>query len=153
MTAYATVADALALYGSNYVITSKDDDGDGTLDTTSFELFLSAATDKINSYLAGRVPLPLEIVTGDIKKYTIDIAIFECCPSAAEATEQKTGRYKMAMDWLQKFADNKVKVADQDGTNVGLSKTRRAVLVNSTEQESSLSTGSRDYTRAKLRGL
>ena len=112
---YATVQDALDLYGSDYVVTSADRNNDGALDEEAFQVALDTATNRINGYLVGKgLPLPLDPVPPDIKTYCIDLAIYIACPTADVLTESKTDRYKDAIEYLKMVARGQIRLVQDD---------------------------------------
>ena len=112
---YATVQDALDLYGSDYVVTSADRDNDGVLDEEAFQRALDAATNRINGFLVGKgLPLPLDPVPEDIKVYCIDLAVYIACPTADVLTESKTDRYKDAIEYLKMVARGQIRLVQDD---------------------------------------
>lgn len=117
--ALASVDDAIALYGSDYVIVSFDRDGNGVIDTAAAELHLDVATATIYGYLKGRIALPLQTVPADMKKYCIDIAIHDGCPRASVMTQEKKDRYQAAQAWLRGIRDNKIVLVDENADRQG----------------------------------
>jgi phage gp36-like protein len=144
--AYATQADAELLYGSDYVTVAFDRDGDGVIDSGLPELLFDIATAEINSFLAGRVPLPLSTVPSDVMMRCVDIAIYRACPSAAELTEEKTTRFKAAHDWLKMVAANEIKLTD-DGDSLGTHLTQRARIITGANSYYEQDEGSRYFSR------
>jgi phage gp36-like protein len=152
--AYATSADAIALYGEDFIITSFDRDNNGTLDTAAIDRMLSAATATINGYLKGRVTLPLASVPEDLVKYCVDIAVYDGCPSASVMTEQKTRRYDSAMTWLRGVRDNKIVLADASGDKQGGDHlTAGPEVIPMVGNTVEIDCGARDFTRESMRGL
>lgn len=155
--AYHTLQDAIDLYGTTYVTVSCDRDGDGSVDTAAFEAMSDVVAAMINGYLLGRVPLPLAEVPKDLKKYSIDITIYELCPSQSVRTEEKTKRYDAAMSWLRAVKDNKIKLtvggADAPAAATGAHLTAGPAVVPASTAVFEIESGSRDYTRDKLKGL
>lgn len=149
--AYATVAEAIELYGEDYVTVSFDRNNDGVLDTAAATRMLDVATAKINGYLKGRITLPLASVPDDLKKYCIDIAIYEGCPRASVMTEQKRDRNEAAMVWLRGIRDNKIVLADVAGERQGgPNEMQIAEAVPMAGNQAELIEGSREFTRQSL---
>jgi len=156
--AYATVLTAISLYGEDAVIVGTDRDKDGARDTGVFELFLDAATNEIDGYLAGRVPLPLIPVPKNIAIYCVDIAMYRSRPTADVLTEEITKRYDAAVRYLEMVATNKIRLVAPDPTdpNVVGATVNSAVQADTLTERETLEVadfGARRFTRDTLRGL
>lgn len=126
---YASLADANLLYGTEYVTMAFDRDRDSAVDTGLAELMFRLATTEIDSFLVGRVPLPLDPVPLDVMMRCVDIAIYRACPSAAQLTEEKTKRFDAAQAWLTMVAKGEIKLTNNEGGSAGTHLTNRADLV------------------------
>ena len=117
--AYATVANANALYGADAIAVCCDrDPEDGSLDTTSFEVHLDNATDMMDGYLLGRYPLPLETPPAIFKRICVDIARYTAS-SPAVMTTQIEELYKAAMLYMRDVAQNRIKLKIAPDTTTG----------------------------------
>lgn len=114
--AYATVTQATDLYGTAYITIACDRDGNGTLDTTSFEKHLATASKQIDAYLLGRYALPLSSPPEYFQKLAVDIAVYNACPTADVRTVEMTDRYKEAIRYLEMIAQNKIKLETSTNT-------------------------------------
>jgi phage gp36-like protein len=148
--AYATVAQATDLYGLAYLTIVCDRNGDGTLDSTSFEKNLEVATRQMNAYLLGRYSLPLLTPPEHFQKLCTDIAVYNAAPSADVRTVEMKDRYVEAIKFMELCATGKVKLevtADATAVNASLSST--------VETKSTISVVSEDrqFRRDDLKGL
>lgn len=152
MAAYADIDFATSLYGEDYVKVSFDRDGDGEIDTVATEMVFEVVSSEIDSYLVGRVPLPLTDVPLDLKMRCVDLCIYRMCPDAARLTEEKKARFEAAISYLKMVARNEVKLTFDSAPAAGTHLTQRARIVTQ-EEACSDQDGSRMFSRRKLRGL
>lgn len=117
--AYATEADAIAIYGTDYVTVSADKDGDGSIDTALFAAALDRATSIINGKLAGRVALPLVTVPDDLMGYCVDLAIYYASVTCDVMTDQKREMHKGAISALDSMAKNMTSMGQEDPPDNG----------------------------------
>lgn len=129
MAAYADIAFATSVYGEDFVTTSFDRNNDGIIDTTDVELMFEIVTAEIDSYLVGRVPLPLTTVPLDLKMRCVDLCIYRMCPDASRATTEKTERYKAAIAWLELVAANKIRLTVDHEKATGTHETMKATII------------------------
>lgn len=128
MAAYATIAFATSVYGSDYVTVSFDRNNDGTIDTVDTELMLEIVSAEIDSFLVGKVPLPLTEVPLDLQMRCIDLCVYRMCPDASRLTTEKTERFKAAQKWLEMVAEGKIKLAADGTALTGANLNQRATL-------------------------
>lgn len=151
--AYATAQDALDRYDEDYVVVSCDRDGDGVLDTASFELALADASDWIDSYLMGRYTLPLTVIPRRFIRICIDVAIFESSETADTMTTLKQDRFKRAQEFMEAVAAGKLR-AVRDGVNTtSRNKPGSAAIITQHTQRDEREHGSRLFSRDKLRNM
>lgn len=112
--AYATQQDIVDLYGEEYLLLSADRDGDGTADTGVASAALTAASSEIDSYLSSKYDLPLADTPSHLTKICVDVAIYHMCPSAPALTEEKSTRYKAAVQWLRDVAKGVIQLGLPD---------------------------------------
>lgn len=150
--AYATIDFAVQLYGVDYVTVAFDRDNDGVIDTIATEAMLEIVSAEIDSYLVGRVPLPLTNVPLDLKMRCVDMAIYRMCPDAARLTTEKTDRFKAAESWLKMVARNEIKLT-YEGASTGTHLTERARIVTATAAHSEQETDARWFSRENLKDV
>lgn len=150
MAAYATVAQATDLYGLAYLTIVCDRNGDGTLDTASFEKHLNVATRQMNAYLLGRYSLPLATPPEHFQKVCTDIAVYNAAPGADVRTVEMKDRYIEAIKFMELIATGKVKLevaADTTAANVSVT---AQVQTKSTIE---IISDDRQFRRDSLKGL
>jgi phage gp36-like protein len=151
--AYATAQDALDRYDEDYVIVSCDRDGDGALDTASFELALDDASDWIDSYLIGRYTLPLTVIPRRFIRICIDVAIFESSESADTMTQLKRDRFDRAKEFMEAVAAGKLRAVRDGIKATGANKPGSATIITQRTQRDEREHGSRLFSRDKLRNM
>jgi len=111
---YATRADAINLYGTEYVLSAVTREGSPS--TRSLEQGLEEASSEIDSYAAVQysTPMVLAAVPAILKRYCIDICIYVCSADAGSVTEEKRKRYEDAIDWCKLLAKGLVEVPGAD---------------------------------------
>lgn len=159
MTAYADTDYGIALYGPDYITVSFDRDQDGILgagDLAAAALMFDVVTARFNGILLGRVPLPFAEVPLDIKKYCVDVVVYEMCPTQSTRTEEKIKRKDDAESWLRAVRDNKVKFAvggaDEPASANAPHLTQGPATVTAEQSTFEMDPGAREYTREKLKG-
>jgi len=152
--AYATIADATALYGTDYVTVAFDRDGDGSIDTTAAELMLEVVSAEMDSFFVGRVePLPISPVPLDLKMRCIDLAIYRMCPDAARLTEEKTKRFDAAQAWLKMVAKGEIKLTHDSAAVTGANLAQRARVVTAATADGSQGDDTRWFSRKRLKSV
>lgn len=152
MASYASIEDAIALYGTEYVTLSCDRDRDGLPDTDVMESALLSASDQIDGFIIGREPLPLNPVPVVLKKICVDIAIYDCCPSQQSLTEQKTKRYEAAMRYMEKIGLGKLRLSAA-GVGVGANQSQTSTTNTACTNSVLASPGSRRMSRGQMRDI
>ena len=108
--AYATVQDAIDLYGESYVLTSVDRDKDGKVDNNALKNALKQASSLLDSYIGFRYVVPVSPVPQILKKFTIDIAIYESSPGTLARTKEKRERFEDAIKWAKDVSAGKAAI-------------------------------------------
>lgn len=106
MPSYATEADAVGLYGTDYIAVATDRTNTGAIDSGLLQRMLDRATSLINGKLADRVPLPLDPVPDDIVGYCVDLAVYWASVTCDSMTEQKATLFEQATKALEYMAKN-----------------------------------------------
>lgn len=121
--AYATQADAEALYGEAYVLRAVDRDEDGKPDLTALTAAFANASNEIDSYASVRYPVPVAPTPSIFVQFCIDIAFYRLAYDPAHGlSDEKQARYDNAIKWLTRLAKGEVSVgaADPAGAAVDL---------------------------------
>lgn len=145
---YATEADAITLYGEDYVIVASDRDDDGDVDGPSLDQALVSASSEIDTYLGVRYDLPIPSTAVDalqyLKRVAVDIAIYALSPGALSRTDEKRTRYEDAIKWLTNVSTAKAVLPGMPGEGDGTIEGQPgAVLISEP----------RLFTRGKMRGI
>jgi phage gp36-like protein len=154
MAAYADIAFATSLYGSDYVTVAFDRDNDGVVDTVAAELMFDIVSAEIDSFLVNKVPMPLTEVPLDLKMRCVDLCIYRMCPEASRLTTEKIDRFKAAQKWLEMVAEGVIKLTADGAALTGANKNQKATLTTAAtaaqDQESDARWFKRDRTNRCL---
>lgn len=144
---YALQADIQALYGLELLYIVADRDRDQVLDTAAIASALELATSEINSKLSIRYPVPLPVVSDDIKRICIDIAVYRLALSADALTKEIERRYEIAREDLMAMAKGTI------GIGIPSADPKPAAGSDLIGGEIMVSGNDRLMTRQQLRGL
>lgn len=120
MTPYATIADIEKRYPQETLVILTNDFNDGSADWDYAEILqpnLAAASSEIDSFLAKRYRVPLNVVPDIIKSFCVDIALSISSPSAAGHAKLIQERADYARKHLQKIADDEADLPNVDTSN------------------------------------
>jgi phage gp36-like protein len=148
--AYATEAQAIAIYGTAYITLACDRDDNGTLDSTAFALALDIATLEMDGYLLGRYPLPLETPPAHFQKLCVDIAVYNAAAVGTVATDLIAKRYEAAIHYMELVAANKVKLELAPATTAANAAYTPTLQTKSTIE---IVSTDRQFKRDSLKGL
>ncbi|MFA5825840.1 MAG: DUF1320 domain-containing protein [Gallionellaceae bacterium] len=107
---YATLADLIDQFDEHEVLALTDRNGDGVPDAPLVAKALLRASNTIDSYLAGRFPLPLSVVPDQLVDLCCDIARYKLVGSTVTETEEVRNRYKDALKALEQIRDGKLDI-------------------------------------------
>lgn len=110
MAAYATIEDAIAIYGEPYVSVLCDRDDNGLPDRTALTRHLEIATSHMDGYLLGHYPLPLANPPAHFVKLCVDIALYNAAPTQDVRTDELRQRAEDATRYLELLAAGKVRL-------------------------------------------
>ena len=145
---YTTNTDIQTRLGSALYIQLTDDSGTGSADSAKADDARIAAESEIDSYLATRFRVPLDLSTepdvqSAIKSAVIDLAIYRLHCRKPPVPADVTRRRIEAIDWLQRIADGDIQLPatlpPADNTALGTL--------------ASTSSGARQFTRDTLRDI
>ena len=142
MADYTNKADLITRFGEQELIelTNREEESTGEIIDTVLNMAINDAEALVNSYIRGRVPLPLSDVPQPIPKITADIARFYLHGDHLTDTVEKN--YDEAISWLKSVSSGRVTIA-LDSTE--------ATLAGTTGDASARGPG-RTFTRSSLAG-
>lgn len=116
--AYCVYDDIKAMIDVAELIQATDDDGAGVVDMGHINAAITDADAEIDGYLSGRYELPMSPVPAVLKKFSVDMAIFNILSRRLGSPESRENRYKNAVRFFEKVAKGEVKLGldDPDGT-------------------------------------
>lgn len=105
---YATRDDMVRQFGETECIALSDRDYTGEIDDDVLNGGLERATATIDSYLAGRYPVPWTDTPGILTGKCCDIARYELTGAETQNTEEIRQRYEDAIRYLERVADGRI---------------------------------------------
>lgn len=112
--AYATDADMLARFGFAQIVRVTDDTGAyAAIDAARLQTRLDDAAAEIDSYIAGRVALPLDPVPQILVRIACDIAWYHLLGDRGGDIEAARARYQDAIAFLRRVAAGEVALGDE----------------------------------------
>lgn len=110
MPSYATIQEALDLYGDAYIQTSSDRNLDGKVDADALQDALDKASSLIDSYIGFRYDVPVTPIPDILKQCAIDIAVYKSSPGRLARTKDKRDRYDDCIAWLKDVSNGKAAI-------------------------------------------
>jgi phage gp36-like protein len=106
---YITNADIQQRVGAEAYVQLADDDGDGQADTGVVDEVRLGAEGEVNSYLARRYAVPIDLTThadlaGLLASVTLDLAEYRLRVRRPPVPQETLGRRSQAVDWLTRVA-------------------------------------------------
>lgn len=112
---YSTIDDFTGRITETELIALTDEAGAGEVDTTAVSKAIADADEEIDGYLGTRLPLPLSTVPSILKKYSVDIAIYNLYTLRQDSIPDiRRDRYKNAIAFLAKVAEGKISLGASD---------------------------------------
>lgn len=112
--AYATEAEMLARFGFDQIVRVTDDTGAYVaINSARLQTRLDDAAAEIDSYLAGRVALPLTPVPQILVRLACDIAWYHLLGDRGGEIEAARARYTDAVAFLRRVASGEVSLGDE----------------------------------------
>lgn len=146
--AYCILADIQEQIPESDLIQLTDDSDTGAVDTTVTDRAIADADAEINGYCAERYAVPFSPVPDIVRKFSVDICIYNLFSRRQGAGEDRRNRYNDAIRFLQNVAKGLVTLGvdspaetTQDTVSVSTSKSDR---IFSTGRKSDGSSGSLD---------
>lgn len=116
--AYATLQDAIDLYGEDYVLVSVDRDVNGAVDDDAVTAAFANASSKADSYLSERYSVPVTPVPDALVECVVDLAIYRLSSGpGAGLTDEKAKRADAALAWLKDIAKGLANLAVDTDTD------------------------------------
>ncbi len=111
--AYITNADIQERLGNDSYVQLTDDDGNGSADVGVVNEARLAAEGEVNSYLARRYQVPINLTTHPdladlLASITLDLVEFRLRSRRPPVPEDAKLRQSQALDWLARVADGRV---------------------------------------------
>jgi phage gp36-like protein len=108
MMAYSAQDDILDQLDEAILIQLTDDEGTGSVNADRVAQAIADADAEIDGYLASRHQVPLDPVPENIRKYSVDIAIYNLFSRRADTLpDTRKERYQAAVRYLEKVAEGK----------------------------------------------
>lgn len=113
--AYCTRDDILELTDEATLIALTDDAAAGTVDDAKVERAIADAEQEIDASLGMRTSLPLSTVPALVRKWAVDIAVYNLCSRRdAEVPEVRRKRYDDARADLKAYRDGRISLGVED---------------------------------------
>jgi len=104
---YAAQSDIVTLYSEDALFVA-DRDGDGVVDAPAVERALTYASSEIDSHIAVRYPIPLDLPVPDlVVQFCVDIALYRLALSADVLSDEHRRRYEDALASLKRIGEGK----------------------------------------------
>jgi phage gp36-like protein len=116
--AYATAQDMEDQFGLRELTALTDRDNVGVVDEAVLARALSDADAEIDSYLAGRYPLPLSSSYPVLARHAANMARYYLTGAEATETEPVRVRYKDAIRYLESIRDGKTRLGAEGAEQV-----------------------------------
>ena len=127
--AYCTLDDLKEKISEDQLIQLTDDDDAGAIASSRTDRAIQDAESEIDSYCAARYKVPLYPVPGIIRKYCVDIAVYNLFQRRRGAPEDRYRDYKSAITFLQNVAAGKATLGEQPEPEPPEESTAQASLV------------------------
>lgn len=101
---YATRQDMVDAFGERECISLTDRDFTGQIDDHVMDVKLTQASAEIDSYLAGRYPIPWPDTPGILVGRCCDIVRYLLCGAGTQSTDEIRERYEDARRYFEKVA-------------------------------------------------
>lgn len=105
---YATRSDMVLAFGERECVSLTDRAFTGNIDDEVLDGALNRASAEIDSYLAGRYPVPWSDTPRILVGRCCDIARYLLCGAGTQMTEEVRLRYEDAIRYLERVADGRI---------------------------------------------
>ncbi len=112
---YITNSDIQTRVGNAAYVQLADDDGDGSADSAVVDELRLAAESEVNSYLARRFMVPIDLATHTdladlLKSITLDLAEYRLRCRRPPIPKDAVDKFAHAIDWLRGVADARIEL-------------------------------------------
>lgn len=111
---YSTLSDIKDQLDQARLIQLTDDERTGTVNESRVDKAISDADEEINGYVGSRYTVPLSPVPAIIRKYSVDLAIYNLYGRRDTVPEVRKDRYANAIKFLQQVALGKISLGPTD---------------------------------------
>ncbi|WP_304168581.1 gp436 family protein [Lonsdalea britannica] len=112
---YAARDDMVMAFGERECVSLTDRDFTGNIDDAVLNNALERASAEIDSYLAGRYPVPWPDAPRVLVGRCCDIARYLLCGAGTQMTEEIRARYEDVIRYLERVADGRISLRLPDG--------------------------------------
>lgn len=134
--AYCTLDDLKEKISEDELIQLTDDEGTGVIVTSRTDRAMEDASSEIDAYASGRYQVPLDPVPPVIRKFAVDLAIYNLLQRREGADEDRQRDYANAIAFLKNVSEGKVTLgvtprpdpAEEASGTTGITSTRTKVF-------------------------
>lgn len=112
--AYSTQADVLLQIDEIRLVQLTDDEGSGAINPDRVTRAIADADEEIDGYLGSRHTVPISPVPGILRKFSVDIAIYNLYRRVDNMTDQRAEAYRNAIRFLEQVANGKISLGASD---------------------------------------
>lgn len=113
--AYCTQTDIVEQISETELVQLTDDAGNGVVDTSVVDRAIADADAEIDGYCEARYSVPFTTATAQVRKLSVDIAVYNLFSRRAGAPESRVKRYDDAIAFLTRVADGKATLPGVSG--------------------------------------
>ena len=132
--AYCTLEDLQQKIDRNELVDLTDDADLGVIDTDRTDRAIDDAGSLIDAYCASRYKVPLDPVPAIIRKFCVDIAIYNLFQRRRGAPEDRQRDYTNAITFLQSVAAGRATLGEQPEPEAPDESTGQASIINTRDK-------------------
>jgi phage gp36-like protein len=130
--AYCTLTDIEKKISEEEVVQLTDDDGEDAVNTDTVDAAITDADAEIDGYCGRRYPVPMDPVPPILRKFSVDIAIYNLYQRRQGAPDDREKDYKNAIRFLENIAKGLVSLGSTDPDGVPAA-TNKPTIVSATK--------------------
>lgn len=111
---YCTIADIEDQVDERRLVQLTDDDGSGIVASERVDRAISDASDEIDGYVGTRYGVPLSPAPPILRKFAVDIAVYNLYARRDNIPEIRSVRYQAAIQFLRQVALGKISLGPDD---------------------------------------